>query len=86
MQSGLTIGAACAHGTHGVMTDKIYRYWVAVPSGLEAVALDELHEHAPEVQQVDVEPGGRVGQIFFTYKRSPGGGCYNCARPCSCPA
>ena len=54
------------------MTDKIYRYWVAVPSGLEAVALDELHEHAPEVQQVNVEPGGRVGQIFFTYKRSPG--------------
>ena len=54
------------------MADKIYRYWVAVPSGLEAVALDELHEHAPEVQQVDVEPGGRVGQIFFTYKRSPG--------------
>ena len=54
------------------MADKIYRYWIAVPSGLEAVALDELHEHAPEVQQVDVEPGGRVGQIFFTYKRSPG--------------
>ena len=54
------------------MADKIYRYWVAVPSGLEAVALDELHEYAPEVQQVNVEPGGRVGQIFFTYKRSPG--------------
>ena len=54
------------------MTDKIYRYWIAVPSGLEAVALDELREHVPEVQQVDVEPGGRVGQIFFTYKRSPG--------------
>ena len=54
------------------MADKIYRYWIAVPSGLEAVALDELHEHVPEVQQVDVEPGGRVGQIFFTYKRSPG--------------
>ena len=54
------------------MADKIYRYWIAVPSGLEAVALDELHEHAPEVQQVNVEPGGRVGQIFFTYKRSPG--------------
>ena len=54
------------------MADKIYRYWTAVPSGLEAVALDELHEYAPEVQQVDVEPGGRVGQIFFTYKRSPG--------------
>ena len=54
------------------MADKIYRYWISVPSGLEAVALDELHEHAPEVQQVDVEPGGRVGQIFFTYKRSPG--------------
>ena len=54
------------------MADKIYRYWVAVPSGLEAVALDELREYAPEVQQVDVEPGGRVGQIFFTYKRSPG--------------
>lgn len=53
------------------MADKIYRYWIAVPSGLEAVALDELHEHAPEVQQVEVEPGGRVGQIFFTYKRSP---------------
>ena len=54
------------------MTDKIYRYWIAVPSGLEAVALDELREHVPEVQQVDVEPGGRVGQIFFAYKRSPG--------------
>ena len=54
------------------MADKIYRYWIAVPSGLEAVALDELREYAPEVQQVDVEPGGRVGQIFFTYKRSPG--------------
>ena len=54
------------------MADKIYRYWIAVPSGLEAVALDELREHAPEVQQVEVEPGGRVGQIFFTYKRSPG--------------
>ena len=54
------------------MADKIYRYWIAVPSGLEAVALDELSEYAPEVQQVDVEPGGRVGQIFFTYKRSPG--------------
>ena len=54
------------------MDDKIYRYWVAVPSGLEEVALDELCEHAPEVQQVNVEPGGRVGQIFFTYKRSPG--------------
>lgn len=54
------------------MADKIYRYWIAVPSGLEAVALDELREHAPEIQQVDVEPGGRVGQIFFTYKRSPG--------------
>ena len=54
------------------MADKIYRYWVAVPSGLEAVALDELRECAPEVQQVEVEPGGRVGQIFFTYKRSPG--------------
>ena len=53
------------------MADKIYRYWIAVPSGLEAVALDELRECAPEVQQVDVEPGGRVGQIFFTYKRSP---------------
>ena len=53
------------------MADKIYRYWIAVPSGLEAVALDELREYAPEVQQVDVEPGGRVGQIFFTYKRSP---------------
>lgn len=53
------------------MADKIYRYWIAVPSGLEAVALDELHEYAPEVQQVNVEPGGRVGQIFFTYKRSP---------------
>ena len=26
------------------MADKIYRYWIAVPSGLEAVALDELHE------------------------------------------
>jgi len=54
------------------MADKIYRYWLAVPSGLEAVALDELREYAPEVQQVAVEPGGRVGQIFFTYKRSPG--------------
>ena len=54
------------------MADKIYRYWIAVPSGLEAVALDELREHAPEIEQVDVEPGGRVGQIFFTYKRSPG--------------
>ncbi len=54
------------------MADKIYRYWIAVPSGLEAVALDELREHVPEVQQVEVEPGGRVGQIFFTYKRSPG--------------
>ena len=54
------------------MSDKIYRYWIAVPSGLEAVALDELREHAPEVQQVEIEPGGRVGQIFFTYKRSPG--------------
>ena len=54
------------------MTAKIYRYWIAVPSGLEAVALDELREHVPEVQQVDVEPGGRVGQIFFAYKRSPG--------------
>lgn len=51
--------------------DKIYRYWLAVPSGLEAVALDELREHAPEVQQVAVEPGGRVGRIFFTYQRSP---------------
>ena len=54
------------------MADKIYRYWIAVPSGLEAVALDELREHAPEVRQIGVEPGGRVGQIFFTYKRSPG--------------
>ena len=54
------------------MADKIYRYWIAVPSGLEAVALDELREHVPEVQQIEVEPGGRVGQIFFTYKRSPG--------------
>ena len=54
------------------MIDKIYRYWIAVPSGLEEVALDELREYAPEVQQVSVEPGGRVGQIFFTYKRSPG--------------
>ena len=54
------------------MADKIYRYWIAVPSGLEEVALDELCEHAPEVRQVNVEPGGRVGQIFFTYKRSPG--------------
>ena len=54
------------------MADKIYRYWIAVPSGLEAVALDELREYAPEVQQVEVEPGGRMGQIFFTYKRSPG--------------
>ena len=54
------------------MADKIHRYWVAVPSGLEAVALDELREHAPEIQQVDIEPGGRMGQIFFTYKRSPG--------------
>ena len=53
------------------MADKIYRYWIAVPSGLEAVALDELREHAPEIEQVEVEPGGRVGQIFFTYKRSP---------------
>lgn len=53
------------------MAAKIYRYWVAVPSGLEAVALDELNEHAPEIQQVAVEPGGRVGQIFFTYQRSP---------------
>lgn len=51
--------------------DKIYRYWLAVPSGLEAVALDELREHVPEVQQVAVEPGGRVGRIFFTYQRSP---------------
>ena len=54
------------------MADKIYRYWIAVPSGLEAVALDELREHAPEIERVEVEPGGRVGQIFFTYKRSPG--------------
>ena len=54
------------------MAAKIYRYWIAVPSGLEAVALDELREHAPEIQQIEVEPGGRVGQIFFTYKRSPG--------------
>ena len=54
------------------MADKIYRYWIAVPSGLEEVALDELCEHAPEVRQIGVEPGGRVGQIFFTYKRSPG--------------
>ena len=54
------------------MADKIYRYWIAVPSGLEAVALDELRECAPAVQQVEVEPGGRVGQIFCTYKRSPG--------------
>ena len=54
------------------MADKIYRYWIAVPSGLEVVALDELRECAPEVQQVEVEPGGRVGQIFCTYKRSPG--------------
>ena len=54
------------------MADKIYRYWIAVPSGLEEVALDELREHAPEIEQVEVEPGGRAGQIFFTYKRSPG--------------
>ncbi len=54
------------------MADKIYRYWLSVPSGLEAVALDELRACAPEVRQVEVEPGGRVGQIFFTYKRSPG--------------
>lgn len=54
------------------MADKIYRYWIAVPSGLEAVALDELREHAPEIEQIEVEPGGRVGQIFFTYERSPG--------------
>ncbi len=54
------------------MADKIYRYWIAVPSGLEAVALDELREYAPEAQQIEVEPGGRVGQIFFAYRRSPG--------------
>ncbi len=53
------------------MAAKIYRYWIAVPSGLEAVALDELREYAPEAQQVKVEPGGRMGQIFFAYKRSP---------------
>ena len=50
------------------MADKIYRYWIAVPSGLEAVALDELREHVPEVQQVDVEPGDEVqeGQALCT--------------------
>ena len=53
------------------MADKIYRYWIMVPSGLEEVALDELRERVPHLQGIKVEPGGRLGQIFFTYKRSP---------------
>lgn len=53
------------------MAEKIYRYSITVPSGLEEVALDELREVAPQIQGVNVEPGGRFGQIFFTYKRSP---------------
>ncbi len=53
------------------MSGKIYRYWLMVPSGLEEVALDELRERAPQIQGVNVEPGGRTGQIFFTFKRSP---------------
>ena len=53
------------------MSGKIYRYWLMVPSGLEEVALDELRERVPQIQGVNVEPGGRTGQIFFTFKRSP---------------
>ena len=53
------------------MADKIYRYLITVPSGLEEVALDELREVAPQILGVNVEPGGRIGQIFFTFKRSP---------------
>ena len=50
---------------------KIYRYMLTVPSGLEEVALDELREVAVHLDRVNVEPGGRFGQIFFTYRRSP---------------
>ena len=53
------------------MTGKIYRYWLMVPSGREAVALDELREKVPQIQRVNVESGGRTGQIFFTFERSP---------------
>ena len=51
--------------------DKVYRYMLTVPSGLEEVALDELREVAVHLDRVNVEPGGRFGQIFFTYRRSP---------------
>ena len=53
------------------MADKIYRYWIMVPSGLEEVALDELRDRVPHLQGVKVEKGGRLGQIFFTFERSP---------------
>ena len=53
------------------MSGKIYSYWLMVPSGLEEVALDELRERVPQIQGVNVEAGGRTGQIFFTFKRSP---------------
>ena len=56
---------------YDLMPDKIYRYWMMVPSGLEEVALDELRERAPHSERIGLEPGGRFGQIFFTYKRSP---------------
>ena len=53
------------------MADKIYRYWATVPSGLEEVALDDLRERLPQLQKVNVEAGGRFGQLFFTFRRSP---------------
>ena len=56
---------------YDLMPDKIYRYWMMVPSGLEEVALDELRERAPHSERIGIEPGGRFGQIFFTYERSP---------------
>lgn len=65
------VGPYTAEWPKRMTGDKIYRYLIAVPSGLEEVALDELRETVPQVQGINVEPGGRYGQIFFTFRRSP---------------
>ncbi len=53
------------------MNGKIYRFFISTIQGMEEVAVDELKEVLPKLEQVQIEKGRRYGRVFFLYKRSP---------------
>jgi hypothetical protein len=53
------------------MDGKIYRFFISTIQGMEEVAVDELKDVLPKLDQLHIEKGRRYGRVFFRYTRSP---------------